>query len=178
MLRLMGMPLIPLYTKRNYGSPLASKSMESTSLYIRIFALHWGLSGGLTFIYFRAIVKLIHKSHWLAISIFMDLHIDIKGIWPPFGWWHFQSHFLAWELLYFNQISPNHSQAECLNNNKLLSKPMIVHLTDGHVCHLTQITKFMGPTCGPPGSCRPQMGPMLAPWTLLSGLPRFWSMHE
>ena len=22
---------------------------------------------------------------------------------------------------------------------------------------------------GPPGSCRPQMGPMLAPWTLLSG---------
>ena len=32
-----------------------------------------------------------------------------------------------------------------------------------------QITKFMGPTWGPPGSCRPQMGPMLAPWTLLSG---------
>ena len=34
---------------------------------------------------------------------------------------------------------------------------------------MTQITKFMGPTWGPPGSCRPQMGPMLAPWTLLSG---------
>ena len=33
----------------------------------------------------------------------------------------------------------------------------------------TQITKFMGPTWGPPGSCRPQMGPMLAPWTLQSG---------
>ena len=27
----------------------------------------------------------------------------------------------------------------------------------------------MGPTWGPPGSCRPQMGPMLAPRTLLSG---------
>ena len=27
----------------------------------------------------------------------------------------------------------------------------------------------MGPTWGPSGSCRPQMGPMLAPWTLLSG---------
>ena len=39
-------------------------------------------------------------------------------------------------------------------------------------CHLaTQITKFMGPIWGPPGSCRPQMGPMLAPWTLLSGIP-------
>ena len=27
----------------------------------------------------------------------------------------------------------------------------------------------MGPTLDPAGSCRPQMGPMLAPWTLLSG---------
>ena len=34
-----------------------------------------------------------------------------------------------------------------------------------------QIAKFMGPTWGPPGSCRPQMDPMLAPWTLLSGYP-------
>ena len=33
----------------------------------------------------------------------------------------------------------------------------------------TQIAKFMGPTWGPPGSCRPQMGPMLAAWTLLLG---------
>ena len=29
--------------------------------------------------------------------------------------------------------------------------------------------KILGPTWGPPGSCRPQMGPILAPWTLLSG---------
>ena len=32
-----------------------------------------------------------------------------------------------------------------------------------------QIAKFMGPAWGPHGSCRPQMGPMLAPWTLLAG---------
>ena len=38
------------------------------------------------------------------------------------------------------------------------------------VCALMtpQITNIMGPTRGPPGSCRPQMGPMSAPWTLLS----------
>ena len=35
---------------------------------------------------------------------------------------------------------------------------------------LTQIAKFMGPTWGPPRSCRPQMGSTLAQWTLLSGL--------
>ena len=34
----------------------------------------------------------------------------------------------------------------------------------------SQIAKFMGPTWDPPGSCRPQIGPMLAPWTLLSGI--------
>ena len=33
---------------------------------------------------------------------------------------------------------------------------------------ITQIARFMGSTWGPPGSCRPQMGPMLAPWTLSS----------
>ena len=31
------------------------------------------------------------------------------------------------------------------------------------------IARFMGPTWGPPGSCQAQVGPMLAPWTLLSG---------
>ena len=37
-------------------------------------------------------------------------------------------------------------------------------------CMMSQIAKFMGPTWDPPGSCRPQMGPMLAQWTLLSGV--------
>ena len=32
-----------------------------------------------------------------------------------------------------------------------------------------QTAGFMGSTWGPPGVCRPQVGPMLAPWTLLSG---------
>ena len=31
------------------------------------------------------------------------------------------------------------------------------------------IARFMGPTWGPPGADRTQVGPMLAPWTLLSG---------
>ena len=34
----------------------------------------------------------------------------------------------------------------------------------------SQIAKFMGPTWGPPESCWPQVDPMLAPWTLLSGI--------
>ena len=34
----------------------------------------------------------------------------------------------------------------------------------------SRIARFMGPTWDPPGPCRPQMGPMLAPWTLLSAV--------
>ena len=33
----------------------------------------------------------------------------------------------------------------------------------------TLVERFRGPTLGPPGSCRPQVGPMSAPGTLLSG---------
>ena len=40
----------------------------------------------------------------------------------------------------------------------------------------SQKTRLMGPTWGPSGSCRPQMGPMLAPWNLLSGLYQFLSL--
>ena len=35
---------------------------------------------------------------------------------------------------------------------------------------ITQIARIMGPTWGLPGSCWPQVGPMHAPWTLLSGI--------
>ena len=35
--------------------------------------------------------------------------------------------------------------------------------------HNPLIARFMGQTWGPPGTCQPQVGPMLAPWTLQSG---------
>ena len=39
-----------------------------------------------------------------------------------------------------------------------------------HFCQYNiQIEKFTWPTWDPPGSYRPQVGPMLATWTLLSG---------
>ena len=35
---------------------------------------------------------------------------------------------------------------------------------------ISLIARFMGPTWGPSGADRTQVGPMLAPWTLLSGM--------
>ena len=45
------------------------------------------------------------------------------------------------------------------------------NLTGGEA---TQIAKFIGPTWRTHGSCRPQMGPMLGPWNLLSGYCWSW----
>ena len=36
--------------------------------------------------------------------------------------------------------------------------------------HMSLSARFVGPTWGTPGSCRPQVGPMLAPWNLLFGV--------
>ena len=43
-----------------------------------------------------------------------------------------------------------------------------------YFCFPSQTARLTWPTWGPPGSCRPQVGPMLAPWTLLSGLTYWW----
>ena len=41
----------------------------------------------------------------------------------------------------------------------------------------SQIARFLGPAWGPLGSCQPQTGPMLAPWTLLSWTFYGMKMH-
>ena len=40
---------------------------------------------------------------------------------------------------------------------------------DGQYVKGTLIARLMGPTWSPPGSCRPQVGSMFTPWTLVSG---------
>ena len=47
---------------------------------------------------------------------------------------------------------------------------VITKCVSGNTTHKsTLIARFMGPTRGPSGADRTQVGPMLAPWTLLSG---------
>ena len=60
----------------------------------------------------------------------------------------------------------------CEGNSRWLTphkRPVIRKVFHNVKMATPKIAKFMGPTWGPPGSCRPQMDPMLAPWTLLSG---------
>ena len=67
-----------------------------------------------------------------------------------------------------------------LANLLRLSDKLSCYRSKGFYClqHNSHIAKFMGPALGQPGSCRPQMGPMLAPWTLLSVNIHSCSKHE
>ena len=56
-----------------------------------------------------------------------------------------------------------------LSGSELLPGPM---LTKFYVTIWSQIARFIGPTWGPSGSCWPQVGRKLAPWTLLSEVSR------
>ena len=66
-------------------------------------------------------------------------------------------------LKHINQAWLNKIRLALLSLHALVSGPTSVSAV------ITQIAKILWPTWGPPGSCRPQMGPMLAPETLLSG---------
>ena len=47
--------------------------------------------------------------------------------------------------------------------------PLIICAENYAMTTPSMIARFMGPTWIPPGSCRPQVGPIWATWTLLSG---------
>ena len=97
----------------------------------------------------------------------MPTHKPFLDPWPWLG----QSDVLKvrWWLLPFapRADSPTHTRLTGIGYEALLS----YNLNSTCVLVRSQIAKFMGPKfMGPPGSCWPQMGPMLAPWTLLSGI--------
>ena len=67
------------------------------------------------------------------------------------------------------QLRPVKNHVIKLLLRRILTRKFFI-IADPRQGMASQIAKFMGPTWGPPGSCRPQMGHMLAPWTLLSGI--------
>ena len=74
----------------------------------------------------------------------------------------------VWIKLFYLKISTDRE----INEWSFIKQPLVLWYVSSHsqsIWQLTQIAKFMGPTWDQPGSCRPQVGPMLAPWTLLSG---------
>ena len=123
---------------------------------------------------------------------FKLIHVSKRA--PGYPWWMPMAHqqcvvvatYCAWynlrrpphgENLWYRVCSVNAYQAPFKNSiwhlimTWLLSSGLNMHWSGSYWNRATsQIAKFMGPTWVPPGSCRPQVGPMLATWTLLSGM--------
>ena len=57
----------------------------------------------------------------------------------------------------------------CIDSRQVATSLMQLEICGGECWGATLIARFMGPTWGPPGDDRTQVGPMLAPWALLSG---------
>ena len=96
-------------------------------------------------------------SEWSTVLLPTDVHFILE-VWGPFR-------------TLFHDTTSLYTTEPVLNQITLATQHRS-HWLWPEVCSTpTQIAKFMGPTWGPPGACRSQMGPMLAPWTLLIGKP-------
>ena len=76
------------------------------------------------------------------------------------------------ELVMMSTLSSLVTQEVAIMTNYGATNDKKISIMVMSMLSVSLIARFMGPTWGPPGSCRPQMGPMLAPRTLLSGI---WS---
>ena len=107
-------------------------------------------------------------------------HYELQAI-PSTEVWTMWIHYTPPTNLDGGTYTENRSRPKrsVFDQNTLIShchKLHIVQVLNENTCIIkayqvtekSQITRFMGPTWGLPGSCRPQMGPMLALWSLLS----------
>ena len=105
----------------------------------------------------------------LLQSSSLDTRCEIAFGWMP------QNITVDWSKLIEVMVWCRQTTNHCLNRcwPRFLSpygitRPQRVNILDWFLRYFEHFPDSMGPTWGPPGSCRPQMGPMLAPWTLLS----------
>ena len=155
-----------------------------------MFRIGWGIELWSTGTNLKAIqrcdkLKYVGSSsiHQQLLSIY--IHI-LKEACSPFYWTyrpHIKYYFIQCELTIFSPVTDDLKLSLLLvfDASEMLKPAVIVYTAktavDLKLIHssgsshstTTQIAIFMWPKWGPPGSCRPQVGPMLAPWSLLSG---------
>ena len=76
-----------------------------------------------------------------------------------------QQHEACCCLAIFNSYIPLFMHVHCF-------EWLFIKLCVQQICIISLIARFMGPTWGPSGADRTQVGPLLAQWTLLSGIFR------
>ena len=112
---------------------------------------------------------------WGTILTLTANHGCCKKCWYNLPSYFIERHWIVLEIMTAGGICADKKFIQCGSVSCYLAQPFVIKM---HLSELTysftsfktaQIAKFMGPKWGPPGTWRPQIGPMLAPWTLLSG---------
>ena len=87
----------------------------------------------------------------------------LTGMDPLCHYEHHQNYSIFVSFYYEFWYSDELSWGACVVRKRNTRHVCIIHLDK-----MSLIARFTGPTWGPPGAARTQVGPMLAPWTLLS----------
>ena len=100
-----------------------------------------------------------------SFGVFFDPRLNKRLSKQPWGWWFETPSWSLWRQCNVSrdphELRPQHVFRDYIFNISATSprSQKVISL----------IRRFMGPTWGPSGSTRTQVGPMLAPWTLLPG---------
>ena len=113
----------------------------------------------------------LFKKNRMTVFIAVDFAVPIKSVHVKFDddlmtLKHFPNH-----LTFKAGYSPVSSGflAKVVSDAQQMTNSRVAGDMRGVNGHGTPDSKLHGANVGPPGSCRPHMWPMLAPWTLLSG---------
>ena len=155
--------------------------VATVSFDIRCTIIHTKMPSALAYMAYKWSVSEPMQFHVLGNSCLNALNI-LKGLttitfmvlqsaWPvtisiyscESNNWYAEINMWNRQVHNFNKIRPTTNLCKtvhCISDTFLIVWSSMV----------SQIAKFMGPTRGAPRSYRPQMGPILAPWNLLSGI--------
>ena len=82
--------------------------------------------------------------------------------WTAMPWWGHKHFRRYWPLCAGNSPITGDFPSQRTVTWTFFNELVTLATINDAMPHDLQIARFMGPTWGPPGSCRPQMGPMLA----------------
>ena len=98
-----------------------------------------------------------------SFDVFFDLHLNKRLRKQSWGWWFETLSFALWR--HCNEVTVGECwRLQCIVQSTPVKQCTAIHVINGNSIAL--IARFMGPTWGPSGADRTQVGPMLAPWTL------------
>ena len=125
--------------------------------------------------YFFPVRPKFLQSRYSLVTPYGNIPADLNQHWFKWwlvAWWH---QAITWSNVDLSSMGPSGILTEgiyrlttkCL---KIIYLKILPHLQKRFMGQQnSKKARFMGPTWGPSGADRTQVGPMLAPWTLLSG---------